>query len=213
MAKPPKLGYDPVNAGELAVGKQTIVLSWGAFFALALMACAAQAQVMEIRADGTSVTYSGPVVSTVAGTTPLAPSAITRSKNSAATIALHHAAIRHDVSASLIEAIAWQESRWNQNAVSPKGARGVMQLMPATAHSLGVDAGDLDGNVDGGAAYLAQMMRRFDGDIIRSLAAYNAGPEAVAHYGGMPPYRETQAFVSSILDRLAASALSPEIQR
>ncbi len=75
VAKPCGLGYDPVNAGELAVGKQTIKLAWRALCALAFMTCAAQAQVMEIRADGTSVTFSGPVVSTADGTMPLAPSA------------------------------------------------------------------------------------------------------------------------------------------
>jgi hypothetical protein len=217
MAQPPRLDYDPVNAGELAVGKQTILLAWGAFCALASTVCAAQAQVMEIRADGTSVTYSGPVLSTVAGIVPLRPSfparMHTNSGKTVAIAALRQAAVRHNVSPSLVEAVAWQESRWDQRALSTKGARGVMQLMPETAHGLGVDADTLEGNVDGGAAYLAQMMQRFDGDVIRSLAAYNAGPQAVAHYGGVPPYRETQAFVSSILDRLAVSALSPEVER
>ena len=211
VAKPCGLGYDPVNAGELAVGKQTITLAWRALCALAFTACAAQAQVMEIRADGSSVTYAGPVVSTAEGTVPLVSSVPVRANKAIdrtpALAALRLAAIRHDMSPSLVEAVAWQESRWNQNALSPKGARGVMQLMPETARSLGVDAGDLDGNVDGGAAYLAQMMRRFDGDIVRSLAAYNAGPEAVARYGGVPPYRETRAFVDGILGRLA------EVQR
>lgn len=215
MAKPCGLGYDPVNAGELAVGKQTIKLAWRAFCALAFTACAAQAQVMEIRADGTSVTYFGPVVSTAAGIVPLAPSVPARAHTgggrTTAIAALRRAAVRHNVSSSLVVAVAWQESRWNQSALSPKGARGVMQLMPATARGLGVDAGDLDGNVEGGTAYLAQLMRRFDGDIVRSLAAYNAGPEAVLRYDGVPPYRETRAFVSSILDRLAASAMSPEV--
>ncbi|HWM61070.1 MAG TPA: lytic transglycosylase domain-containing protein, partial [Rhizomicrobium sp.] len=88
---------------------------------------------------------------------------------------------------------------------SPKGARGVMQLMPGTARGLGVNAGDLSANVDDGAAYLAQMLDRFDGDIIKSLAAYNAGPEAVTRYGGVPPYPETQAYVSAVLGRLADS--------
>ena len=164
---------------------------------------------MEIRADGSSITYAGPVVSTAQGTAPLVASAPARARadRAPALAALRRAAVRHDMSPSLVEAVAWQESRWNQNALSPKGARGVMQLMPETARSLGVDARDLDGNVDGGAAYLAQMMRRFDGDIVRSLAAYNAGPEAVARYGGVPPYRETRAFVDGILGRLA------EVQR
>ena len=108
--------------------------------------------------------------------------------------------------------MAWQESRLHQEAVSPKGARGVMQLMPQTAHDLGVNAASLDGNINGGAAYLAQMMQRFDGDIIKSLAAYNAGPEAVARYGGVPPYRETQDYVNAILGRLAAAESLPEAQ-
>lgn len=177
------------------------------------MTGAVQAQVMEIRADGSTVTYNGPVVSTAEGTMPLVPPVVSRAVQTApmrvrvdkapAAAALRQAAIHHDMSPSLVEAVAWQESRWNQNAVSPKGARGVMQLMPGTARNLGVDAGDLNGNVDGGAAYLAQMMQRFDGDIMRSLAAYNAGPGAVARYGGVPPYPETRAFVDGILDRLA----------
>jgi len=79
-----------------------------------------------------------------------------------------------------------------------------MQLMPATASQLGVDAADLRGNIEGGAAYLAQQMRRF-GDVRLALAAYNAGPEAVARYGGVPPYAETQNYVRAILTRLAAA--------
>ena len=77
-----------------------------------------------------------------------------------------------------------------------------MQLMPATARTLGVDAADLKGNIDGGVIYLGQMLKRFEGDLPRALAAYNAGPEAVARYGGVPPYAETQAYVRAILDRL-----------
>ncbi|HEX4860271.1 MAG TPA: lytic transglycosylase domain-containing protein [Rhizomicrobium sp.] len=187
------------------MGKQTITLAWRALCALVFLTCAAKAQVTEIRADGSSVTYAGPVLSTIEGTRPLVPAAPVRIRadRAPARAALRLAAIRHDMSPSLVEAVAWQESRWNQDAVSPKGARGVMQLMPGTARSLGVDARDLGSNVDGGAAYLAQMLRRFDGDIVRSLAAYNAGPEAVARYNGVPPYRETRAFVDGILDRLA----------
>jgi soluble lytic murein transglycosylase-like protein len=105
--------------------------------------------------------------------------------------------------------VAWQESRYNQAAISPKGARGVMQLMPATATTLGVDANDLRGNIDGGVAYLAQQMRRY-GDLRLALAAYNAGPGAVDRYGDVPPYTETQTYVRSILARLATSqALAP----
>jgi soluble lytic murein transglycosylase-like protein len=81
-----------------------------------------------------------------------------------------------------------------------------MQLMPATAQKLQVNARDLSGNIDGGAAYLARMLDRFDGDIIKTLAAYNAGPEAVERYHGVPPYPETQAYVSAVLNRLADNA-------
>lgn len=120
--------------------------------------------------------------------------------------AIASAAARHGVSERLVTAVAWQESRLNQAAVSPKGARGVMQLMPGTAADQGADAHDLESNVSGGAAYLAQMLRRFDGDVPKALAAYNAGPGAVARHGGTPPYRETLAYVDSIMARLADEA-------
>jgi soluble lytic murein transglycosylase-like protein len=81
---------------------------------------------------------------------------------------------------------------------------GVMQLMPGTARQLGVDARDVASNIEGGALYLSQMLRRFEGDVPRALAAYNAGPEAVQRYGGIPPYAETQAYVRAILGRLGA---------
>ena len=109
------------------------------------------------------------------------------------------------MSVPLVEAVAWQESRYNQAAVSPKGAMGVMQLMPETARRLGVDAADLKSNIDGGVAYLGQMLDRFEGDLPRALAAYNAGPEAVQRYGGVPPYAETKAYVRAILGRLSAA--------
>ena len=78
-----------------------------------------------------------------------------------------------------------------------------MQLMPDTAAALGVDASDATQNVHGGAAYLRQMLDQFDGNIELALAAYNAGPEAVRRYGGVPPYRETQDYVAAVLGYLA----------
>ena len=163
---------------------------------------------MDIRPDGSTVTYKGPVLASLEGIAPLVrPTAPTRITTSAASpqvaTAIQGAAHRHELSQELIAAVAWQESRMQQAAISPKGARGVMQLMPATARTLRVDPDDLSANVDGGATYLAQMMDRFQGDIIKSLAAYNAGPEAVTRYGGVPPYPETQAYVNAVLDRLA----------
>src|SRR5690606_5984777 len=117
--------------------------------------------------------------------------------------AIASASRRYGVSRDLIEAVAWQESRYNQAAVSRAGAAGVMQLMPGTARDLGVDRFDLTQNVHGGAAYLSKMLNRFGGDIRLALAAYNAGPGAVERHGGVPPYRETQGYVSTILANLA----------
>lgn len=110
------------------------------------------------------------------------------------------------VSDRLIEAVAWTESRFNVSAVSPKGARGVMQLMPGTARGLGVDPRDPAQNIRGGAAYLRTLLDQFDGDIVKTLAAYNAGPNAVRRHGGPPPYAETQAYIAQVLNRLADQA-------
>ena len=109
----------------------------------------------------------------------------------------------------LVEAVAWQESRFRPNAVSPKGARGVMQLMPATAKALRVQPDDVNANIRGGAAYLRALLTRYDGDLTKTLAAYNAGPLAVDRHGGVPPYRETQAYVAAVLERLAAQVAPP----
>lgn len=170
----------------------------------ALLASPAAAQVIEVGPQG-AVTYAGPVVWSAEGVQaierPAAPAPA-----ASVSEAIEAAAQRHQVSPQLVEAVAWQESRLDQSAVSPKGARGVMQLMPGTARELGVDAHDLAANVDGGAAYLARMMKLFDGDLVRALAAYNAGPGAVLKHGGVPPYAETRAYVAAVLNRLARSA-------
>lgn len=177
----------------------------GAFAASLLLAAPACAEVLDIQPDGAVVRYSGPAVYSDAGVSALVPQTTlpTRAAPQEVAQAIQDSAARHAVSAPLVEAVAWQESRFNQAAVSPKGAMGVMQLMPGTARTLGVDAATLAGNVDGGVAYLSQMLRRFEGDLPRALAAYNAGPEAVQRYGGVPPYAETQAYVRAIMGRLA----------
>jgi soluble lytic murein transglycosylase-like protein len=193
----------------------------GAFLTFAI-AAPANAQVIEIAPDGAAAVYAGPVVSSgaVSGADrrPIAPSpspappALARPGLARAEVseAIHEAADRRQLSARLIEAVAWQESRLNPKAVSPKGALGVMQLRPGTAAGLGVDASDLRGNVDGGAAYLVQLLQHFDGDIVLTLAAYNAGPEAVRRWGGVPPYPETRAYVAAVLDRLAQMEIAPQ---
>lgn len=115
-------------------------------------------------------------------------------------------AARFDLSPALIEALVWQESRWRANAVSHAGARGLAQLMPGTARDLGVNADDPFDNLEGGARYLREQLDRFDGDLERALAAYNAGPGRVERAGGIPRIRETQLYVSAIMGRLASHA-------
>ncbi len=106
----------------------------------------------------------------------------------------------HKVPPALVKAVIAAESDFDPSAVSRKGAQGLMQLMPGTAASLGVnDPLRAEENVDGGVRYLRDMMDRF-GDLPRALAAYNAGPAAVNHYGGVPPYRETRDYVNRVMN-------------
>ena len=109
-----------------------------------------------------------------------------------------HAAAQ-GVSADLVRAVIQVESAFNPRALSPKGAMGLMQLMPATARSLGVlDASIPANNINGGVQYLAGLLKRFKGDISLAAAAYNAGPEAVEKYVGVPPFAETIVYVQRV---------------
>ncbi|MBX3095681.1 MAG: lytic transglycosylase domain-containing protein [Fimbriimonadaceae bacterium] len=115
---------------------------------------------------------------------------------------IHETATRHNLDPNLLRALVEQESSFNPNARSSAGAMGLTQLMPATARSLGVNNPfDPRENLDGGARYLSQMLNQF-GDTRLALAAYNAGPGAVRRHGGIPPYRETQNYVTRIMDRI-----------
>ena len=106
------------------------------------------------------------------------------------------AAKKHGIDPALLAGLVKQESGFDPNAGSPAGARGLTQLMPATAAGLGVtDVLDPLQSLDGGAKYLRQQLDAFGGDVTRALAAYNAGPGAVQRYGGVPPYAETQNYV------------------
>ena len=96
--------------------------------------------------------------------------------------------------------MAKTESGFDPAAVSPKGAIGVMQLMPATAKALGADANDPQQNIDAGARLLRELLLKYDGDVVKALAAYNAGEPAVDRYQGVPPYPETQHYVNTVVD-------------
>lgn len=130
-----------------------------------------------------------------------------------------NASQRYQVDPRLVDAVMHTESNYNPRAVSKAGAQGLMQLMPGTASALGVrDPFDPEDNIEGGAKYLAQLSKQFNGDLDLTLAAYNAGPHAVTRFGGIPPYAETRAYVSKVKRYLggpvpvAQSGLSPASQ-
>jgi soluble lytic murein transglycosylase-like protein len=112
------------------------------------------------------------------------------------------AAERHGLDPALVSAVVAVESGFQPEAVSRKGAQGLMQLMPRTAREMGVaDPFDPAANLDGGSRYLSSLVARYDGDLTRALAAYNAGMGAVARHGGVPPYAETRRYVRKVLGR------------
>ena len=110
------------------------------------------------------------------------------------------AADRYNIDEELIRAVIQVESAWKRDAVSSKGAMGLMQLMPRTAAMLGVDdAFDPGQNIEGGVKYLAQLTDKYKGDVEMALAAYNAGPSRVDAAGGIPPFQETQRYVQNVM--------------
>jgi hypothetical protein len=111
----------------------------------------------------------------------------------------------------LVNSVIHAESGFNSHAISPKGARGLMQLMPGTAGQLGVhDAFDPQANVDGGSRYLRELLERYNFDLVKALAAYNAGPERVDQYQGVPPFRETRAYVARIVHEYNTKKIAQE---
>ncbi len=164
--------------------------------AVLAMPCAAGAQVIEISDDGDArvVSSAVPGVTITSAIDPGDP--------------FDNAARRYGVDVALLRAVAWTESRGHNDAVSPKGARGVMQLMPATAAELGVDPRDPVANIHGGAAYLARQIATFR-QVPLALAAYNAGPGAVTRSGGVPPFAETRNYVATIMKRWTGVDYAP----
>ena len=113
---------------------------------------------------------------------------------------VNNASANYHLDPDLVNSVIHAESGFNVHAVSPKGARGLMQLMPSTASQLGVaDAFDAQANVEGGSRYLRELLERYHFDLVKALAAYNAGPERVEQYQGVPPFRETRAYVARIV--------------
>ena len=176
----------------------------------------AQADVLEIGPGGEAQWIAGPVTepaaevaldAAFAGFAPIDPALAVPAAYAAK---IGELAARFDLSPALLEAVVWQESRWRANAISPVGARGLAQLMPGTAREMGVDPDDPLANLEGGARYLRQQLDRFDGDVEKALAAYNAGPGRVIAANGIPRIRETQLYVASVMGRLSNHSRSPE---
>jgi soluble lytic murein transglycosylase-like protein len=128
------------------------------------------------------------------------------------TDAVTAASDRYQLDPDFLHSVIKAESGYNPKAISPKGARGLMQLMPQTASELGVqNAFDPASNVDGGTRYLRELLEKYNFDVAKALAAYNAGPQRVEQYHGIPPYRETRSYVARIIrdfnrKKLAAQA-------
>ena len=214
---PPRAGRAVWRVRTATLGRRAWVCAASAL--VAALPLASQAQVLEIDEGGGVKVYDGPAVVTSAGAAAIAaprrvarPRRLRRSASAPAASAapftsnlIGDAAQTQALSPALVEAVAWAESRFIHGRVSRAGAIGEMQLMPGTARTLGVDPSDSRQNYAGGAEYLRMLMNRYDGDIVRTLAAYNAGPAAVDRYGGVPPYKDTQAYVASILARLSQS--------
>ncbi len=200
------------------IGVDAMTIRVLSLFCTGLLAAApVQAQVYElgdagaltVRDGGGAVTWRD--VHAPLAITPAAAAVPQMLPPTSATLAdaLQQSAARHALSPVLLEAVVWQESRWHTRAVSPKGAIGLTQLMPATALALGVDAHDPIANLDAGARYLRILLDHFGGDLEKALAAYNAGVARVERAGGIPRIRETQNYVAAILARLNAQSARP----
>ena len=189
--------------------------------AACVFASPAYAQVMDIAPDGTVSVRQGSGAATFEIVSPASDKVIEESIDinvpqmaitpvDSSTVppqfvaAVNYAATSANISPNLLAALVWQESRWNPQALSPKGAMGLAQLMPATARWLGVNPADPNANLVGGARYLRMLLDQFDGNVEKALAAYNAGPGRVRSAGGIPAIAETQNYVASIVRRVSA---------
>jgi hypothetical protein len=146
---------------------------------------------------------------------PPTPAAITADAQKSPSVPINEvvntASATFHLDPDLVNSVIHAESGFNAHAVSPKGARGLMQLMPGTASQLGVnDAFDPEANVTGGSRYLRELLERYNFDLVKALAAYNAGPERVEQYQGVPPFRETRAYVARIVHEYNTKKVAQE---
>lgn len=147
----------------------------------------------------TSTSFAAQLQAAQAATAPTATVPAAGGAPTAFDAQIDAAAARYGLDPALLKGLIRQESGFDPAARSPAGALGLTQLMPGTAATLGVDPTDPAQAIDGGARYLKQQLARFGGDPAKALAAYNAGPGAVAKFGGIPPYGETQNYVTRVL--------------
>ena len=142
---------------------------------------------------------------------PAAPKTTASAPNADVRTLLSHAGVQHDIDVELLASVVHAESDGRANAVSRTGAQGLMQLMPGTAHNLGVkDSFEPAQNINGGTAYLDELLTRYHDNLALALAAYNAGPAAVDKYHGIPPYRETRAYVARVMNEFKRRKLVAE---
>lgn len=169
----------------------------GIVSALPLFAAAASAEVRMVVKDGRRLIYNEGPANLGASEEWLAARVL---RASSYDTLIDAAALEHDLDPKLVKAVMLVESGFNPSAVSKKGARGLMQLMPQTAAANGVrDIHDPAQNIAGGVRYLSQLLLNYRGDLVKSLAAYNAGESAVDRYNGIPPYDETRLYVRKTL--------------
>ena len=188
------------SAGSTAATGTTGVAASGATASLLGLAPTAAAGATP---SGTTGSLAGPTAAAPSGTTGSLAGVPYGDEITAA-------ARRNGVDPALLAGLVRQESNFNAAAVSPAGARGLTQLMPATAAGLGVaNPSDPVQALEGGARYLRRQLDAFGGDVTKALAAYNAGPGAVKRYGGVPPYAETQAYVQKVQAFAAAYRGTP----
>src|SRR5271163_4878390 len=154
-------------------------------------------------AEARSTPLSSPSSSPLSSANAISPLPLDQVVNSAS--AAYH------LDPDLVNSVIHAESGFNAHAVSPKGAQGLMQLMPGTANQLGVvNAFDPQANVTGGSRYLRELLERYNFDVVKALAAYNAGPERVEQYQGVPPFRETRAYVARIVREYNTKKIAQE---